>query len=195
MTQLVTTKLVTRKDGVDPYPEVLLRGQVFLSIVQSINFFDFESVVNTWLAESKIGTIDPAAWYPRQEWLNLLKKLEKYSNTSENQVSIGVKVIENAELPPDLMITDVADAINILIMVYVNEQKNLPEGDTGYEVRKVDEKTYEILDTNPYLFHVNYGYIWGILRRFLKTDFSLTHEYLNPENPEMGAILFKVKLG
>jgi len=188
------TTLVTRKDGIDPYPNVLLRGQVFLSIVQSINFFDFEPVVNEWLTESKIKTIDPSAWYPRQEWLNLLKKLEKYSNTTENQVSIGIKVIENSELPPDLVIANVLDAINVLIMVYVNEQKNLPEGDKGYEVTKIDDTHYDILDTNPYLFHVNYGYIWGILRRFLKTGFSLTYEYLNMENPNMGAIRFKVKL-
>ncbi|GEM_PF-5870192 len=185
---------ITRKDGIDPYPEVLLRGQIFLSIVQSINFLEFESVVQEWLKESKIGTIDPNAWYPRQEWLNLLKKLEKHTNTTENQISIGIKVIENAVLPPDLVISSVTDAINVLIAVYVNEQKNLPAGDTGYVVTKIDDKHYEILDDNPYLFHVNYGYIYGILRRFLKTPFTLTYEYLNPTQPEMGAVKFKVTL-
>jgi len=195
MNALMTRPALTaRKDGIDPYPEVLLRGAIFLSIIQSINFYDFEDIVDEWLVESKIGKIDPAAWYPRQEWLNLLKKLERFSNTTENQISIGMKVIENAELPPDLVVANVTDAINVLVMVYVNEQKNLPEGDNGYAVRKIDDKHYEVVDNNPYLFHVNYGYIWGILRRFLKSGFTLTYKYLNEQNPEMGGILFKIAL-
>ena len=187
-------ELITRKDGVDPYPEVLLRGETFLSIMQSINFHEFESVVDEWLVESGIGTVDPKEWYPRQEWLNLLKKLEDRSGSTTNQVSIGMKVIENVVLPEEVRIDTVYDAISMLVTVYVNNQQNLPTGDMGYEVRQVDDTHYEILDTNPYLFNVNYGYIWGILKRFLPHDFTLEHEFMNPEEPEMGGVIFKVSL-
>jgi hypothetical protein len=105
-----------------------------------------------------------------------------------------MKVIDNAVLPPELVIETVTDAINVLIAVYTGEQQNLPDGDTGYHVTQIDDKHYEILDDNPYLFSVNYGYIYGILRRFLKTPFTLTHEFLNQAQPEMGAVKFKVAL-
>ena len=184
--------LIVRKDGVDPYPEVTLYGEIFLSIIQSMNYYDFQSAVDEWLTESEIRVIDPDAWYPRQEWLNLLIKLEGQPSSMQNQVSIGMKVIDNAVLPEDLKIENVQDAISVLIAVYTQNQQNLPEGDTGYEVKKIDEKTYEIWDTNPYLLFVNYGYIYGILKRFLPTSFTLKYEYMNKEDPQMGGVIFTV---
>ena len=188
------SNLIVRKDGVDPYPEVKLRGAIFQSIIQSMNFYDFQSTVDEWLAESSIKSIDPEKWYPRQEWLNLLKKLENQPNSTENQVAIGTKVVDNADIPDDLITNDVNDAIGMLNMIYVNEQQNLPEGDTGYEVKKIDDNNYEVLDMNPYLVYVNYGYIWGILKRFLKQKVTLKFEYLNPDDPAMGGVLFKIAL-
>lgn len=186
--------LIIRQDGIDPYPEVLLRGQIFLSIMQSLTYFNYQPLADEWLEESGIDQIDPDSWYPRQEWLNLLKKLEKGINSSENQVAIGVKVIENAKIPEDMIADSVEAAIGMLIAVYTSEQKNLPLGDQGYYITKKDDNHYEILDGNPYLFNVTYGYIWGILRRFLKRPFVLTHEFINKEQPEMGGVIFTVTL-
>lgn len=185
---------IVRKDGTDPYPEVLLRGETFQAIMQSMNFLDFQPIVDEWLAESGIGQIDPAAWYPRQEWLNLLKKLEDKPGAMQNQVSIGLKVIDNVVLPEGMTINTVNEAISMLIAVYVNNQQNLPEGDTGYTIKEIDDKHFEILDTSPYLLHVNYGYIYGILKRFLPTGFTLEYEHLNEEEPLMGPIKFRVEL-
>ncbi len=69
--------------------------------------------------------------------------------------------------------------------VYVGNQQNLPEGDTGYQVKKIDDKHYEIWDTNPYLEFVNYGYIYGILKRFLPVGFTLKHDYMNQDDPQI----------
>ena len=188
------SNIIIRKDGIDPYQDVLVRGQILLSAIQSINYNEFKSIVEEWLAENKIDAIKPDKWYSRQQWIKLLASLENHANTMQNQISISIKIIDNASIPEEIVIDTVEAAINILIVVYVNEQKNLPKGDTGYKVTRVDENNYEILDTSPYPFNTVYGYIWGILRRFMKRDFTLTHEFLNKENPLMGGILFKVKL-
>lgn len=188
------TDLIVRKDGVDPYPEVLLRGETFQAIIQSMNYYEFQHIVDEWLKESGIGEIDPKAWYPRQEWLNLLKKLEKEPGSMQNQVSIGMKVIDNVVLPAGVTIETVDDAISMLIAVYENNQQNLPEGDPGYEVKKINEKFYEVWDTSPYLEYVNYGYVYGILKRFLPMGFTLKHEYMNQDEPLMGGIVFRIEL-
>jgi len=188
-------QVTVRKDGVDPYPDVLLRGETFLAIIQSLTYYDYRPLVDEWLGESGIGEIDPDDWYPRQEWLNLLMKLETQpGNAMQNQVAIGMKVIDNVALPEDFKLDSVFDAVNMLVGVYVENQRNLPEGDTGYEVVQIDEKHFEIEDTNPYLPFVNYGYIYGILQRFLGQPFVLEHEFMNKEEPLMGGVLFKVTL-
>lgn len=186
--------LIVRKDGIDPYPEVLLRGEIFQSIIQSMNYYDFQPIVDEWLKESGIDEIDPEAWYPRQEWLNLLKKLEQQPGSMQNQVSIGMKVIDNAVFPDDFSIDTVEEGISMLVAVYENNQKNLPAGDSGYEVKKISDKQYEVWDTNPYLEYVNYGYIYGILKRFLPVGFVLRHRPMNEEDPLMGGIIFTVML-
>lgn len=188
------TDINVRKDGIDPYPEVLLRGEIFRSIIKSMNDYNFQPVVDEWLAESGIGEINPTAWYPRQEWLNLLLKLEGQGGAMQNQVSIGMNVIDNAELPPELRLDTVDDAIGMLITVYTQNQQNLPEGDTGYQVIKVDDRHYDIIDTSPYLLYVNYGYIYGILKRFLPVGFTLEYEFMNEDDPPMGGVIYKVEL-
>jgi hypothetical protein len=186
--------IIVRKDGVDPYPEVRLYGEIFLSIIQSMNYYDFQPLVDEWLVQSGIRKIDPNAWYPRQEWLNLVKKLETQTNSIDNQVSIGIKVIENAVLPPGFQINSVQDAIMMLRAVYLANQQNLPPGENGYEIKQIDARHFEILDTSPYPVYVNYGYVFGVLKRFMPVRFSLEFDYLNPSNPLMGGLLFKIAL-
>lgn len=192
---MISEQLRIRKDGIDPYPEVLLQGSVFNSIIESLTFHDYEPQVEEWLKESGIGKIDPEDWYPRQEWLNLLKKLDDTpGGAMQNQVAIGMKVIDNVDLPDDFRVASVAEGVSMLVNIYESAQRNLPEGDKGYQVTQIDAAHFEILDTNPYLAFVNYGYIYGILKRFLGKPFQLEMEYLNKENPEMGGILFKVEV-
>ena len=47
----------------------------------------------------------------------------------------------------------------------------------------IDEQHYEVVDTNPYLLYGNYGYIYGILRRFMPVSFTLNFEHMNQDDP------------
>ncbi len=67
-------------------PETELTGQTVLSLIKNINYQNIQAIIE----KHGLTDIDPNAWYPLQDVLNVLREISDATNSTFNFVSIGM---------------------------------------------------------------------------------------------------------
>lgn len=163
------TALTHTRDTMKKYvstPDVLLHGTGFTSIFTANEFREYTGEYEAVLNEYGVEKIEPEGWYPRQIYLDIFKRLSTKPNASTNMVSAGVRIIETIQLPPELQVNSMLEALELLNTVYQLDQRNVPADDIGYKITQEGPKHLRVIDYSPYPHDVNYGYIYGLVKRF-----------------------------
>lgn len=113
------------------------------------------------LAKHGFENIDPTAWYPQQQVLNVFRDIESRFSFEE-LVAIGMGTAELNPLPPQVnsieMVVVAADAI------YKSGCRNADPAE-GMMVNKVGARHYEITYNIPLPPFAIYGVLYGLIRR------------------------------
>ena len=121
-------------------------------------------VIEPLLKRHGLIDIDPMAWYPQQQILNLLRDIE-LKFTFEELVAVGIKAGELAPPPPNL--TTIEDILNAAHFIYAAASQNLAPGE-GIQVKQLGQKHYELTFNIPSPPFSIYGTLYGFLRQVRK---------------------------
>lgn len=164
--------------------ETELNGNTALAFLKNIRSTDITNI----LKKHAMDNIDPAAWYPLQNVLNVMNDIYESSDASTNFVSIGIAA---AQLGIDSLPPQMASAtLEQLLMAYpaVYQQRH-QGGDAGeLSVKKMNDDHYVITMRVPYPDDVFYGVMYGYVRHFRPQDrrFSLRYDPDVPRREDGG---------
>jgi len=146
-------------------PDAEVAGYSMRSLILCLNQEHIQPV----LEKLGLTEIDPDEWYPLQTWLDVFNEMQAGSiSTMFDFVSIGMKVIELAKIPPDVANEDYEAIVLRHNDTYHNQHRG---GDIGeYRVEKVDEGHIRVAVRTPYPEDFAYGVLYGQARRFLPED-------------------------
>ena len=139
---------------------VEVNGQTVLSVVEGMEHFKDKAI--KILAQNGIHNPKAGEWYCQQSWLDAFKDIAE--NIGPHALySIGVKIPENAQFPPD--IDSLEKALESIDIAY---HMNHRGGEIGsYRFDKSPEDTLRLVCNNPYPCEFDRGIIEGIARRFV----------------------------
>lgn len=159
-------------------PQNLTSGASVQSVVAAMG-----ANIQPILKHNNLGTIDPEAWYPQQDYLNVFNELEATgSGVMSNLVSIGMKILDNAHFPPD--VDTIEKALGSLDVYYSLNNKD-KRG--GWHV-EIDGQQAICTSTTPYPADLEYGILYAMTRRFIasKQKFSVKYQDLKMREAEKG---------
>mgnify|MGYP006909114666 CR=1 FL=1 len=66
--------------------------------------------------------------------------------------------------------------------------------DEGYQLEQVSDRHLRVTDNTPWPHDLIYGYLYAIVRQFKPDDStpSITHIYLNPNNPDADGAVYDI---
>lgn len=135
-------------------------GRALLSTLEAIG----QKEVQPFLEKYNINPVDPDRWYNLQTTLDLIQEVGSLEYF--NLVSIGMRIPDIAEFPPD--ITTIDQALNLLDVAY---QMNHRGGDFGsYKFEQTGERAGRMICNNPYPSDMDYGIIYGLMQKFKPED-------------------------
>jgi hypothetical protein len=155
----------------EPENEVL--GAAVLSFIESVNFDN----IKPFLDRYGLTEVDPGAWYPLQLWLDVLSDMDEQSGGGAmfDFVSIGMKIIETAQFPPEFSTLSMKQAIMTANDLY---RANMRGGDFGeYIIDQLNDNHLRITTRIPYPDDVAYGQLYGMARRFAPPGVHFTVYY------------------
>ncbi|MEM6530591.1 MAG: hypothetical protein AAF653_19995, partial [Chloroflexota bacterium] len=132
-----------------------------------------------FLEEQGFDEVDANAWYPQQEFLDLIKKIEE-TLTYEELVAVGMKGAQVLQVPPE--IKNFRQVLPFIVEGYGLHHRNVPQAE-GYQLEEVDDSV--TIECNiPYPPFVLFGYIYGLIKKFEATDPKHYHMKIDEaENP------------
>lgn len=161
------------------------------SILAYMNCLEQDQIVPI-LTKYGLVDVDAHAWYPLQKMLDVLRDIQNQpDNVSASMVSIGVKVMEIATLPPEL--NTVGAVLSALGAVYHLHHRNVTE--EGWSAKEIGPGHMHIIHDSPYPADVAYGIVWSTVRRFRprSTNFTVTRiENNDPDASEVYDVVWTV---
>lgn len=156
-------------------PNVEVNGQTVLSIVDGMGSFTMSA--NQILSQNGIINPTPGQWYSQQNWLNAFKEISEKLGP-KTLLSIGKKIPENADFPPQ--IDDIEKALSAIDVAYHMNHRN---GEIGhYHYSKTGPNNAKLVCNNPYPCEFDRGIILAMAQRFA-TDgahVSVVHDENQP---------------
>ncbi len=151
----------------------------------------FEKYMKQYDYES--GEIDTAAWYPLQLYFDICKDLKEHAEDFLILVSIGTKVIESAQFPPE--VNSVATGMQMLMDTHHLNLKNVPDYD-GYHSLVIKDNKVSFIEQTSFPHDVMYGYIYGLANRYKPEDkvAIVEREFLDPDNPDADGAKYTVTI-
>lgn len=138
---------------------VEVNGQTVLSVVDGLGAYKRRA--HEILAENGIADPAPGKWYAQQSWLNAFKVISE-SMGSSTLYSIGFKIPENADFPPE--IETLGDAMGSLDVAY---HMNHRGGEIGhYKPKRTADREVHVVCDNPYPCDFDRGIIASLANRF-----------------------------
>lgn len=128
------------------------------------------------LRKHGVDQLQPDQWYSVDKFIEVFADwFRNPSNTSNQLVSVGMAIIDNAVLPPEM---ETAPLEQKLFLLGALHQINHRNGDPGsYQIEQVGEKHIKYTTNTPYPDDMIYGYIYGVARRFLPRGTRFTVSY------------------
>lgn len=150
-------------------PKLEVKGQAALSLVENIRAEEIKPM----LEKHGFSHIDPDQWYSAQDFLNMLNDLAKESDFMTNLVAIGLKLAEQAPMPPEVETLE-----QLLPMYDVAYQMNHRNADAGQILcEQMDDRYYKFTLNDIYPDDLSYGSIYGFAKRFLPDGTQFTVKY------------------
>jgi hypothetical protein len=170
-------------------PDARIQGQIVLSFTQSLEAAKIAPI----LPRHGFEKIEADAWYSQQKWMDVLKEISELPDSDAALVSVGKRVVSNAEMPPE--IKSIPDALRTLHDIHHAYVKNIP-AEEGYAVREISEKHYHVYHNTPNPDIGVYGFIWSMAARFKQPDEIFRVTIIpNPNPDEMPGSVFNVVWG
>lgn len=152
---------------------VEVNGPTILSLVKGMP--GYESTANTLLEKEGIKDVDETGWYSQQAWLNAFKKIAEKIGANTLK-TIGTKIIESAQWPPEINSLESALA-SIDIAYHMNHRINgkplfdpetgkMTEGIGHYLFEKINDNEFKITCENPYPCDFDKGILKGVVEKF-----------------------------
>jgi hypothetical protein len=136
-------------------------GQLFLIFFTNL----VEAEVKPLLKKHNLEQIDPEKWYPQQVMFDIFREIyDNTSNFTDNLVAVGMKAVEAAAAPPG--ISSVESALGVLQVIHDLNVRNGVEGE-GFPVKMLGKGHAHVTNNTPYPDDAFYGYLWGLVRRFV----------------------------
>ncbi len=160
-------------------PEAEVLGIGFLSLITNIKADEIAPFLSDQGLKSE--GIQPDGWYPHQTLMNIYRAIqESRHNVTENFVSIGMKIMEQAPFPPNMKTLD--EALMSLEPTYQAAHRYHTE--RGWISDKVSQCHYLITADDPYPDELCYGLLWGLVRRFAPKGSHFKVQQLPPTTPD-----------
>lgn len=175
-------------------PEAKISGYAMSSLLKSILFDEiikphFEEVMRQYgFAEADI---QPEEWYSLQMYHDLMKVLREKSQDTLVLVSIGIKAIETAILPPE--IDSIPTGMQMLMDTHHLNLRNIPEHDR-YRDLVIEDRRITVVEQTSFAHDIMYGYIYGLANRFRPEGTSpvIKRTYLDEADPDADGALYEV---
>ncbi|NDJ78632.1 MAG: hypothetical protein GYB65_20475 [Chloroflexi bacterium] len=157
-------------------PDAETIGQVHLSLLESINLDNYKDV----LARHGMDEIDPERWYPMQSVVDLMDEIGNRQGGMTDLVSIGIKLMETALLPPELEELPLTHVLQGWNNIYLANNRGTDPGD--FQIEFVDDQHAIMHCRIPWPDDYTYGVFYGAARRWLpdSTDFTVYYEEDGP---------------
>lgn len=157
---------MTKYTALDPNVEVM--GAAIMSVTSGLG-----DKVLPVLKEHNLDPIETEGWYPQQDWLDAFADLSE--KNFMNLVAIGMKIPDNAVMPPD--IKTVHQALASINIGYGMNHRNGEIG--GYHYEQTGEKSGVMVCDNPYPSDFDYGIIYRMVQKFRDEKDGLSVRYDN----------------
>lgn len=142
-------------------PDTELTGQTVLSLITNINYRNIETIV----ARHHLSQVNPEAWYPLQDVLNVLRDISAATGSTFNFVSIGMAAAQLAYIPPEMEHFSVEQILQQYSKIYKMRHRG---GNAGaVQVESISPTHLKIIMDTPYPDDIMYGVMYGYARRFL----------------------------
>lgn len=157
-------------------PDAEVYGPAMLAFAQSINFGNFQDLLHQHgLAEVR------DEWYPQQMWLDVFNQV----GSMEDLVSIGMKIIDTAVMPPQLLEMPFEEFMQHFDENYRANNRGQDIG--GIECIVAGENHIIMVDKTPYPDEFVYGAYYSLARRFLKGhQFTVSYDQNIPRRSKGG---------
>ncbi|MBI1258821.1 MAG: hypothetical protein GC204_15230 [Chloroflexi bacterium] len=163
-------------------PTVETLGAPMLSFIENME----AETIYPYLEQYGLTQIAPNQWYPLQTWLNVLNDMAQGTNLTSNLVAIGLEIIGNVVMPPELERASFPTVLNQWDAIYQMQHRG---GDIGHVVvDKVSETHFKTTHNLPYPDDMIYGVGYGMARRYLPrgTQFKVYYDEKEPHLDEGG---------
>lgn len=164
-------------------PDAEVLGGAMMAFIESIHYTDFSTI----LERHNIEKIEPQRWYSQQLWLDVFTDIANQPGGSSNLVSIGMKIVETAPMPPEaaeLPFTDIAMGFNEGAYLTNNRGKDIG----GIEAQVVAPGHVVMIDRTPYPDDFVYGAYYALAKRYLPSgsDFTVSYDEHVPRRDNGG---------
>lgn len=156
-------------------------GQSILSTVECLA----ADMVRPHLEKNGLASVELDQWYPLQTWFDVFNDVEQDPDNMMNLVSIGMKIVETAVLPPEFDTMSFSEIINMIDAAYKMNNRGTDIGAYAGEI--VGERHIKVVITAPYPDHYSYGVIYGFAQRYLSDyRFNVHYQKDTPRREEGG---------
>ena len=151
-------------------------GQVILDFAEAIGSDRFHGSFE----KHGLVDVDPAIWYPAQKWLDVLNDVAENNSAMFDFVSIGIKQIELAIMPPEFDDMSIEEIFISLEEAYQLNYRGSDIGSLHTEVLNEGHLCLTVRSFEP--DDLWYGNAHGIMRRYAPpgTDYVV---YYDPDLP------------
>lgn len=165
-------------------PAVELNGTTTSAFLSSILHSQFEDI----LAKHNLADVDPNAWYPLQDVLNVLKDIADMPGSMMSLVSIGMAAVDNLELPPEVTGLTPDRFLKLYEQLFPTRHRNGSAGTVRAETLGPDRASLILGDDVGYPDDVMYGVVYAYIRRLEPvTSFAVEYAEDPPRREEGGS--------
>lgn len=156
----------TRYAATSPNSE--LSGRGVISLTSNLMRDEMEAIMQ----RHNLSNVQPDGWYSLQDYFDAVKEVEEHVGPN-GLTSIGMAVANSAGFPPE--IDSVEAVLQSFEAVYQFDHRNIAP-DEGWHCEMTADRDALVYARNPYPMHLNYGLIWGAVRRFLPEHYGFIVE-------------------
>ncbi len=140
-----------------------------------INNMVYEEVIEV-VRKHGLHNLDPNAYYPADKFINVFADLINRSNKHMNLVGLGMAVIDNTPLDPEIDNWELEKQLALPVLAYKHKMyKDKLPGDFSLEWISNDHVAYHEALVWPDDFM--YGYIYSFAKRFLSKHNTFAVKY------------------
>ena len=153
---------------------------------------DFENAagagkrIQHYFQKHGLDDVSPSEWYPAQMFLDVLSDMTEHDDAQMmDLVSIGLKQVETAVMPPEFARLPLLDILGSMDVAYRLNNRGTDIGEIQCEV--VDDHYVKMIFRVPQPDDIWYGVTYGYMRRFAPRDTYFTVEYDEAERRDFGS--------